>query len=309
MKNKKNFSADWALVLALVLSILVILRSETDSDLMRTFFRQFLILVPGVLGEMIFLIAGRVDLSVGGTIILLKQILSYLIMFRNFPVFLSAVLLSGIALAIGFAKAACTCTIRSPFEVITYGIGYLFTSLASGMNLWILQNSAGTSNTSVNSMTVYVFTLLAVICICWLLEKTAIGRSIRIFGSDPVLSAAMHMPIRKILITASLLSSLLLMDHMLCQVSRTGLLTQLDSANLTYNILAGGMIGTHVFRKYKNVLFGSLVGTLEIVLFNAATQFYGLPAMLIWTCYGGIILISVFTTPVLNESIRSRIER
>lgn len=309
LKNKRSFRIDWSLLLAILLLILVILRSDRNSALMWTYFRQFLILAPGILGEMIFLIAGRVDLSVGGTIVLLNQILSYLVLFRNLPVLLSAALSFGIAIAIGFAKAACTCSVRSPFEVITYGIGYLFTSLASGMNLWILQNNASTQNDSVYGVPIYIFTILAVICICWFLEKTTIGRSIRIFGSDSALSDAMHMPIRKILITASLLCSFLFLDYMLCQVSRTGLLTQLDSANLTYNILAGGMIGTHIFRKYKNVLLGLLVGTLEIILFNAATQFYGLPNMLIWTCYGVIILISVFTTPVLNESIRSRIEQ
>lgn len=291
------------------LLILVMFRSDANSVLMRTFVRQFLILVPGVLGEMIILIAGRVDLSVGGTIILLKQILSYLVLYRNFPFLLSVVVSFGVAAAIGLLKAMCTSSIRSPFEVITFGIGYLFTSIASGMNLWILQNSTGTADTSVSSAPVYVLTAAAVVFICWFLEKTTIGRSIRIFGSDPALSGAMHMPIRKIVITASLLCSLLLTDHMLCQVSRTGLLTQLDSSNLTYNILAGGMIAVHIFRKYKNVLSGLLIGTIEIVLFNAAMQLYGLPTMLIWTCYGVIILISIFTTPVLNESIRSRIER
>ena len=92
LKNKRSFRIDWSLLLAILLLILVILRSDRNSALMWTYFRQFLILAPGILGEMIFLIAGRVDLSVGGTIVLLKQILSYLVLFRNLPVLLSAAL-------------------------------------------------------------------------------------------------------------------------------------------------------------------------------------------------------------------------
>ena len=111
LKNKRSFRIDWSLLLAILLLILVILRSDRNSALMWTYFRQFLILAPGILGEMIFLIAGRVDLSVGGTIVLLKQILSYLVLFRNLPVLLSAALSFGIAIAIGFAKAACTCSV------------------------------------------------------------------------------------------------------------------------------------------------------------------------------------------------------
>lgn len=309
LKNRNRFITDWSIVLMGVLLVLVFLRADLNTVLLRTFIRQFLILVPGVLGEMIFLIAGRVDLSVGGTIVLLKQLLCWLILYRHFPLTLSVAVSLAIALAIGFFKAVCTSSIRSPFEIITFGTGYLFTSLASGMNLQILQKSTAGTNVSAFSVPVYILTVVCVIGTCWFLEKTTVGRSIRIFGSDPNLSSAMHMPIRSILISASMLCSLLLTDYMLCQVSRTGLLTQLDSSNLTYNILAGGMIGTHVYRKYKNINIGLLNGTLEIILFNSAVQFFGMPTMLIWAGYGIFILLSVFTTPVLNESIRSRIER
>ena len=300
---------DWSIVLMVVLLALVILRADLNAVMLPTFIRQFLILVPGVLGEMIFLIAGRVDLSVGGTIVLLKQVLCWLILYQNLPFFPAVIVSFAVAFAVGFFKAVCTSSIRSPFEIITFGVGYLFASLASGMNLQILQNTTVITNVSNFTVPIYILTVVCVIYTCWFLEKTTVGRSVRIFGSDPNLSNAMHMPIRNILISASLLCSLLLTDYMLCQVSRTGLLTQLDSSNLTYNILAGGMIGTHIYRKYKNIYIGLLNGTLEIILFNSAVQFFGLPTMLIWAGYGIFILLSIFTTPVLNESIRSRIER
>ena len=78
---------------------------------------------------------------------------------------------------------------------------------------------------------------------------------------------------------------------------------------MTYEILTGGMIGVHVAGRYKNIVLGLIMGTMQIVLLNTIAQYYNLSAMLIFIFYGVIILISVFTTPSLSRSISIRLKK
>lgn len=301
---------DWSVIL-LVLSLAVaVIKAQSYRIWTHVFFRQVLTLSSGILSEMLFLMIGRIDLSAGGTIAMLKQILCLLILIWKIPFFWTIVFLSIITAASGVVKGYMTSDGRSPYEVITLGLGVLFSAISSGIYVWLLPKvnyielKMGVENHVIFTVSVVLMTV-----VCLFMKRTTVGRGAQIFGSDPLISQEMKMPIRKIIVVITLIGTLLLMDNMLCLTSRTDFLTQVDASFMTYEILTGGMIGVHVAGRYKNIVLGLIMGTMQIVLLNTIAQYYNLSAMLIFIFYGVIILISVFTTPSLSRSISIRLKK
>ena len=117
---------DWSVIL-LVLSLAVaVIKAQSYRIWTHVFFRQVLTLSSGILSEMLFLMIGRIDLSAGGTIAMLKQILCLLILIWKIPFFWTIVFLSIITAAFGVVKGYMTSDGRSPYEVITLGLGVIF---------------------------------------------------------------------------------------------------------------------------------------------------------------------------------------
>lgn len=284
----------------ILFSFSVILRDRgflTPTNQMNILRQTAMISVMAV-GMTFAIIAGEIDLSIGGTVALSALVTAVLL--RSYSIFIAVLGGLAVGLVIGLINGVITTKVRIPAFLVTLGMSTIVTGLARSITdleaVPIINSSFnfafGSGNIGPVS-TLFFWTILIALLGHLLLKKTPFGRGVLATGGNR--SAARYSGVRtdNIRIAVLVLSSVTAALAGLLYAGRLhGARYTLGQADLL-TVIAAVIIGGTAFTGGKGSVIGSIIGSIIMGMLNNGLLLMGLSVSEQMIARGIIIILAV----------------
>ena len=255
--------------------------------------------VTGVLAlaEMILIIAGQIDLSLG-SVVALSGMISVSVYLSSGSLALgviTAIVVSMICLALSgvlIAKIHLPAFIATmAMDYIARGICYIYTG---GQATYDINNYAVISTTYIGPipLPVYIFFFMAII-IAIIMNKTTIGRDIFAIGGSQSAANASGISVDLTIIRAFLIAGVLTGVAAVLQIARVNSAIPDTAMNYHGDAIASAVIGGTSFTGGVGTVFGCLVGSAIMGFLTNLLNLVGLDSYIQMVTKGVIIIVAL----------------
>jgi ribose/xylose/arabinose/galactoside ABC-type transport system permease subunit len=300
----RGWAASYGIV-AVALMVLLVCAATADHFLLPANLRNILlqISVVGVaaVGSTIVLLAGSIDLSVGGVVLLSAVVIGDLAERQGLPIPVAIAgglivatlvgVLNGVLVAVGRIEA-----ILATLGTLLLATGAAKLALGSG---WIVVSddffAALARDRVVFDLPAMVLIMLLVYAITAVgLQWTPFGRSAYALGNDPRAARLSGLPITRITIGAFALAGLCSGIAGLLMVAQLGIVSQGDAVGLEFEAITAALIGgLSVTRGGVGRVEKTLVGALIVGMLANYQTIKGVTPEYQQAILGGILLLAV----------------
>ena len=304
------------------IALLVIVTSIVEPKFLTTgnfenIVRQFGTLIFAALGMTFVIMAGFIDLSIGGIISLVAVVTVTMIdPVGQGPAILIGV---GIGLACGLINSGLILSSGALTQAeslfITFGMSLVYGAVAlmyvQGVTQFLTYSESDISIfNAINSGTIgflSVFTALAIVCFVILLiieRRTYMGRAVVLTGGNKTAARLAGIPISKSIVMIYAISGLLSAVGAVVLVSRVTLADPtMGTPYMTQAILAVVVGGTALAGGRGSVLW-TVVGTFLLVLLNNCLNLLGVSSYIQFMVWGVILIIVIWLDTVKQARVR-----
>ena len=272
-----------------ILVALVVVASFASSAFLTTtnisdVLSQLSVIGIVALGELIVIISGGIDISVG-SVVGLGAVLSAGL-FNGDNVVVGALIAVGVGVGVGLVNGVLVAYRGINSFIVTLGM----MSLARGLVLAYTKGAPlspkdpnflwpGTAAIG-NFPVLALFWLGAAVVVAYLLYRTVLGRRIYAVGSNPAASYSSGLPVRRTLVIVYVLAGLLAGLAGFLETARVGAGTPTAGTSYELDAIAAVVIGGARLNGGYGRVFGAVVGTLifgiitnELQLLNVSTYY------------------------------------
>ncbi len=296
-----------ALVVVLAGSLVVLEPRFTSSNNLLNVLRSASYLITVATGQMLVLVVGGFDLSVGAVVALTSAVsatvMSEVVAYgepAGVAIACGVTAGLGCGLLVGTANAACVAMLRlSPF-MVTLSTASIASGLAlqttNGVPVYGMPQSyvRDFGRALVAGLPVSVYQGLLLIGLVWLMQnRTVLGRHMRAVGSNLSAAAASGVPTRRVLFLAYAASGLLASIAGLLITARIGSGQATTGSELTLQSIAAAVIGGASLRGGVGRIELIGLSVLFLVTLTNAMNLLGIGSKLQLVCLGLIVVLAV----------------
>lgn len=259
--------------------------------------RQISVMGVLALAEMMLIISGQIDLSVGSIVALagMFSVNAYLRTGSFLVIFLVAI---GVAVMLSSISGLLVAKIKLPAFIATMamdwiarGLCYLYTD---GQAVYKIGDYGKISTTYIGGIPLPVIFLAGAAIICWVvLNRTTLGRNIYAIGGNAEAANASGIKVNKSIITTFAFAGFLTGIAAILQISRVNSGYPDTAMNYHGDAIAAAVIGGTSFTGGIGTVTGCLVGACIMGFLNNFLNLIGLGAYFQMVTKGAIILVAL----------------
>ena len=263
------------------------------------------------IGEVLLLVCGELDLSVGFVLGFSGYLMHYLIDFYHVPPVAAVVLCLGMGAAVGFANGFITVTLGVPSFITTLGTGYILFGVmlvtshaypatipasAAGVGRWL-----GSWPWAEIIWTVVLVAVFQVV-----LSRTRWGLHTVAVGGNILGASEAGISIAKIMYGNFMVTGVL---GALTGLMVTFQTNSIDPSNASYQpmfyAIAGAVIGGTALAGGSGTIIGAFLGTLMLAILQDGFNLIGISANPLPIIFGGAILVAMIANVQLARLRRA----
>lgn len=259
--------------------------------------RQISVMGVLALAEMILIISGQIDLSLGAVIALsgMVSVSAYLSTGSLFVAILVALLVSVICLAISgymVAKVKLPAFIATmAMDYIARGICYIYTG---GQAKYEIGNYSVISTTYIGAIPLPVYIFFGMALVCWvIMNRTTIGRDIFAIGGNQAAANASGISVDKTIIRSFIIAGILTGVAAVLQIARVNSAIPDTAMNYHGDAIAAAIIGGTSFTGGIGTVMGCIIGAAIMGFLTNLLNLVGLDSYVQMVTKGGIILLAL----------------
>lgn len=255
--------------------------------------------VTGVLAlaEMVLIIAGQIDLSLGSVIALsgMVSVSAYLSTGSLVVAVLVSLLISVLCLIFSgymVAKVKLPAFIATmAMDYIARGICYIYTG---GQAKYEIGNYSVISTTYFSAVPLPVYIFFGMALICWvIMNRTTLGRDIFAVGGNQAAANASGISVDKTIIRAFVIAGILTGVAAVLQIARVNSAIPDTATNYHGDAIAAAIIGGTSFTGGIGTVMGCMVGAAIMGFLTNLLNLVGLDSYVQMVTKGGIILLAL----------------
>lgn len=255
--------------------------------------------VTGVLAlaEMVLIIAGQIDLSLGSVIALsgMVSVSAYLSSGSLVVAVLVSLLISVLCLIFSgymVAKVKLPAFIATmAMDYIARGICYIYTG---GQAKYEIGNYSVISTTYFSAVPLPVYIFFGMALICWvIMNRTTLGRDIFAVGGNQAAANASGISVDKTIIRAFVIAGILTGVAAVLQIARVNSAIPDTATNYHGDAIAAAIIGGTSFTGGIGTVMGCMVGAAIMGFLTNLLNLVGLDSYVQMVTKGGIILLAL----------------
>lgn len=255
--------------------------------------------VTGVLAlaEMVLIIAGQIDLSLGSVIALsgMVSVSAYLSTGSLVVAVLVSLLISVLCLIFSgymVAKVKLPAFIATmAMDYIARGICYIYTG---GQAKYEIGNYSVISTTYFSTVPLPVYIFFGMALICWvIMNRTTLGRDIFAVGGNQAAANASGISVDKTIIRAFVIAGILTGVAAVLQIARVNSAIPDTATNYHGDAIAAAIIGGTSFTGGIGTVMGCMVGAAIMGFLTNLLNLVGLDSYVQMVTKGGIILLAL----------------
>lgn len=255
--------------------------------------------VTGVLAlaEMVLIISGQIDLSLGSVVALsgMVSVSTYLSTGSMVAAVIVAILVSVFCLAFSgymVAKIKLPAFIATmAMDYIARGICYIFTG---GQAKYEIGNYSVISTTYLGAIPLPVYIFFGMAAICWvIMNRTTLGRDIFATGGNPAAANASGIHVNKTIIRTFVIAGIMTGVAAVLQIARVNSAIPDTATNYHGDAIAAAIIGGTSFTGGIGTVMGCIVGAAIMGFLTNLLNLIGLDSYVQMVTKGGIILLAL----------------
>jgi len=271
---------------------------------------QNIILMIAALGQLLIIISGGIDLSVG-SIVGFSSVFFVLLQDMASPV--AYIILLVAIIIIGCINGALVTCIKLPAFVVTMAMGYIVFSIAKiiggGASVYVGKNGGEISATVMSLyksqfLGIPYALLIAVLCIIGvsLYIRTSMGHFIYTIGGNQKTAFLSGVPVVRVKIAVYIFAAILASIAGIMFVGRVGLGDPQAGDLLTLDSIAAVTVGGASLSGGVGTVAGTVMGVLILGVLNNILNLLNVPPSIQPAIKGSIILLAVFLNSRKNRS-------
>lgn len=279
----------------------------TSTNNLLNVLRSASSLITVAAGQMLVLVVGGFDLSVGAVIALTSAVSATAMSAVSASGQPAGVAIAcgvaaglGCGLLVGATNAACVALMRLPSFMVTLGTASIASGLALqttngvpvyGMPLSFVRDFG---RALVAGLPIAVYQGLLLVGLIWIIQnRTVLGRHMRAVGGNLPAAAASGVPARRVLFFAYTASGLLASVAGLLITARIGSGQATTGGELTLQSIAAAVIGGASLRGGVGRIELVCLGALFLVTLTNALNLFGIGSKLQLVCLGLVVVLAV----------------
>ena len=291
---------------------LIIITSLIEPQFLTTgnlenIIRQFGTLIMVALGMTFVIMAGFIDLSVGGIISLVAVVTTMMIdMVGQWPALLIGILIGLICgLLNSFLIISSGALTQAEALFLTYGMSLVYGALAliitKGVTQFLTYSESDFSLfTNINEGRVGPFSVSFIIFLVCLLilyiieSKTFIGRSICLTGGNKVAARLAGIPITKSIVFIYAISGVMTAIGTIILISRVTLASPVIGKGYETQAILAVVVGGTALMGGKGSVLRTVIGTLLLILLNNSLNLMGVSTFVQYMMRGAILVFAIW---------------
>jgi simple sugar transport system permease protein len=263
------------------------------------------------IGEVLLLVCGELDLSVGFVLGFSGYLMHYLIDFYHLPPVAAVVLCLGMGAAVGFANGFITVTLGVPSFITTLGTGYILLGImlvTSHAYPAVIPAAAAGVGKWLGSWTwaEIIWTIVLVAVFQVVLSRTRWGLHTVATGGNILGASEAGISIAKIKYGNFMVTGTL---GALTGLMVTFQTNSIDPSNASYQpmfyAIAGAVIGGTALAGGSGTIIGAFLGTLMLAILQDGFNLIGISANPLPIIFGGAILVAMIANVQLARLRRA----
>lgn len=305
--NKKDLKSKIDIItrkygIFLVFIVLMIIGSLTTKSFLTTrnitnVLRQISVIGVLALAEMLLIISGNIDLSLG-SVIALSGMVSVNTYLSTGSLILSIIVSVVISIIICATSGIVIAKIKLPAFIATMAMDYVARGLCyiytNGQAKYEIGNYGKISTTYIGAIPLPIFFFAGAALICWIiLNRTPLGRNIYAVGGNAEAANASGINVKKTIIKTFIVAGLLTGIAAVLQIARVNSAIPNTAENYHGEAIAAAVIGGTSFTGGIGTVLGCLVGAAIMGFLTNILNLLGLGSYFQMVTKGLIILFAL----------------
>ena len=297
------------------LLVMVILFSFVDEKYltlsnMNVILRQASLLALLGLAQMIVIVTGQIDLSVGSTIALCTVTFAHMLKNKNIPFIIPALLIILTGAALGVLTGLIVTKLRIPAFIATFATSFAYRGAA-----WLLMGSSVVYDLPANFRVlgtgevlgipiIIVYEIIIGFFVFILMKKTVLGKKAVFIGSNRKSAEYSGINCTKIIILVYMISSIIVAFTGVIYVARLNTAEPSLGTSFALDSIATTLIGGTLIGGGRGSVSGTIIGAIIITTIKNGMNFMQISSEMQSLFMGTILILAVFFNEIIARELQ-----